>query len=418
MKFSRVRGTQDLLDLKLYNFVVSQVQKHLCQYNFSEIKTPTLEPTNLFIHSLGEQTDVVTKEMYTFETSSGDSICLRPEATAGTMRAFLENAVEKKPWKVWSHGSMFRHERPQKGRWREFVQINIETIDSKSIAQDAYFIKMLDAFFKDKLSIENYVLKLNFLGCSDDRKNHREALSSYLDSVQDKICDICQVRKEKNILRIFDCKDENCQKVYKEAPKLTDHLCSECNKEWLELTELLNVLSVNFVHSPLLVRGLDYYNKTVFEFVSRDLGAQSSFAGGGRYELGKELGAKQEVPSVGAAIGLGRVILLLEQMKDKLVLPQEPALNLVIPMSEEQVPLALLLVEEMHTAGICADIIAEISSMKSMMRKANKMGASKVLIIGEDEQKDGTVSVKNMQSGESAVIKQAEVVDSINKGNL
>ena len=411
MRFSRVRGTQDLLDLRRYNFVIDQIGKLLGEYNFSEIKTPILEPTQLFVHSLGEQTDVVNKEMYVFESD----ICLRPEATAGTMRAFIENNVDKKPWKVWSHGPMFRRERPQKGRWRQFTQINIEIIDSDSVMQDVYFLKLLDRFFKDKLSLENYVLKLNFLGCQEDRKKHKQALHDYLEAEKSGLCKTCLVRKEKNILRVFDCKEDSCQTVYRDAPKLTDHLCEDCKKEWVLLKEQLELLAVNFVHDPLLVRGLDYYNKTVFEFASDDLGAQNAFCGGGRYELGKPLGAKKDIPSIGAAIGIGRLLMLLEGVKDKLAIPFERALNLVIPMSDEQQALALLIADTMHVEGVCTDVLLDGGSMKSMMRRANKMGASHVLILGEDEQKNGTVSIKNMTTGESETIKQTKIIEFIKK---
>lgn len=417
MTFSKVRGTQDHLDLRLYNFLVAQASNHLAIHNFAQIQTPILEHTNLFIRSLGEETDVVTKEMYVFETSSGESICLRPEATAGTMRAFLENHIEKKPWKVWCYGPMFRHERPQKGRWRQFEQVNIEVINSDSIPQDAYFIKMLDTFFKDKLLLENYVIKLNFLGCLEDRNNHKKALKEYLDGVQDEICDTCKIRKEKNILRVFDCKNEDCQKVYVDAPKLTDYLCIDCGADWAQLQELLAMLSVNVVLDHSLVRGLDYYNKTVFEFCSRDLGAQNAFCGGGRYELGKPLGAKEEYPSIGAAMGVGRLLMLMQAVASKLPIPHEPALHLLIPMSEEQQPIALLLADVMQANNLCTDTLLEVSSMKSMMRKANKMGASYVLVIGQDEQKDGTVSIKNMTTSKSEVIKQAQVVSYIKKGS-
>jgi len=415
MLFSRVRGTQDHLDLRLYNFVIDTVSKHLQLYNFTQIYTPILEHTNLFVRSLGQETDVVKKEMYVFETASGESICLRPEATAGTMRAFLENHIEKKPWKVWTYGPMFRHERPQKGRWRQFEQINIEVIDSDSIAQDAYFIKMLDTFFTDKLLLENYVIKLNYLGCPKDRASHKKLLASYLETVNDKICKTCLVRKEKNILRIFDCKEEKCQSVYKNAPKLTDYLCTGCQGDWTHLHEQLKLLSVNIVLEPTLVRGLDYYNGTVFEFSSRALGAQDAFCGGGRYALGTQLGAKEQYPSIGAGIGLGRILMLLQENQDRLPIQHEPALNVLIPMGIEQQSLALLLVDVMQASNLCVDVLLEAGSMKSMMRKANKMGASHVLVIGEEEQKDGTVSIKNMTTGESTVIKQNEVVSFIKK---
>jgi len=407
---SRVRGTEDLLDLRLHNFVLDCVKKHLQRYNFSEIQTPILEHTNLFVHSLGTETDVVAKEMYTFNTSSGESICLRPEATASTIRAYFENRIEQAPWKVFTYGPMFRHERPQKGRWRQFSQMSIEVIASDSIAQDAHFIKMLDTLYSDILKLENYVVKLNFLGCSDDRKEHKQALLSFLETVTEKICSTCITRKEKNTLRIFDCKNEADKETYTKAPKLVDHLCRPCNKEWQQLMSMLTMLSVSYVIDPTLVRGLDYYNKTVFEFSSRELGAQNAFCGGGRYNLGKEVGAKDNFPSIGVGIGMGRLLLLVENVQSKLIIPQEPALSVIIPFSDDQHQLALLLATDLQNNNICADILVEGASLSSMMKKANKMGAKYALLLGPDEQTNGTVAIKNMQTGASETIKQAEAV--------
>lgn len=407
---SKVRGTQDLLDLKLRNFVVDEIKRHSRCYNFEEIDLPILEHTKLFIRSLGQETDVVSKEMYVFNAEKEESICLRPELTASVMRAFVENHVEKKPWKVFSYGPMFRHERPQKGRWRQFYQFNLEVVNSDSIFQDAHFIKMLDSCFADKFKLEDYVLKINFLGCAADRKKHKEELNKYLESVKEDICQTCKVRKEKNILRVFDCKEEKCKKLYQKAPKLTDCLCGDCKNEWEKLQESLQILSVSFIHDPYLVRGLDYYNKTVFEFCAPNLGAQNAFCGGGRYSLGKELDQKEDYPSIGCAMGVGRLLMLVEKNLNKLSMPQEKALNLILPMSQEQQELAMLLSYELQSNNLCTDIIFNTASMTNMMKKANKMGAKYVLILGEAEQKDGTVAVKNMQNGKSETIKQVDVV--------
>jgi histidyl-tRNA synthetase len=408
MKYSRVRGTEDILDLTLQNFVIEQISKHLATYNYSEIKTPILEKTDLFVRSLGTETDVVTKEMYAFETSGGDKICLRPEATASAVRAYLENRVEQRPWKVFTHGPMFRHERPQKGRWRQFSQINIENINSSSISHDVLFLSMLDSFFRNTLKLEEFVLKLNFLGCSDDRQKHRESLLEYLKTVESQLCEKCIKRKETNLLRIFDCKEESCQKLYVDAPKLTDCLCNECDTEWQSLQDQLRVLSINFIHEPCLVRGLDYYNKTVFEFSSRNLGAQDAFCGGGRYELATQLGSKEPIPSIGVAIGLGRLLLLTEQVKKKLPIPQKPSLSVIIPISSEQFNLALLIANKLILDGICTDVLFE-SSIGKKMKKANQLGAKYAIVIGEEEQQNGTVNIKNMQTGESETIKQVDV---------
>jgi histidyl-tRNA synthetase len=415
---NRVRGTQDCLDLKLRNFILDLAKKHLECHNFSEIETPILEYTKLFARSLGEHTDVVSKEMYVFGSEEGeDSICLRPEGTASIIRAFIENNIEKRPWKVFIFGPMFRRERPQKGRWRQFDQLSMEIINSESIAQDANFIKILDSFVSDKLGLQDYILKLNFLGCFNDRKEHKKALGEFLEAKKSEICETCQVRKDKNILRIFDCKNETCKKIYLNAPKLTDHLCQECDKEWRELQEILQILSVSFVHDYTLVRGLDYYNKTVFEFSSKDLGAQEAFCGGGRYSLGKEMDASQDYPSIGAAFGMGRLLMLIEKNLDKIQLPQERALHVILPMSAKQHALALLMSDDLHANGLCTDILLEEASMTNMMKKANKLGAKYVLILGENEQQSHTVSVKNMQTGQSEIIKQSEAAKYLKKQN-
>lgn len=410
---NRVRGTEDLLDLTLHNFVLETTKKHLSCHNFGEVQTPILEHTNLFVRSLGSETDVVSKEMYTFQQNDGESICLRPEGTASVIRAYIENGVQVQPWKVFTWGPMFRHERPQKGRWRQFTQVSMEVVNSNSIMQDALFLKMLDDLFTRILHLDTYVLKLNFLGCSDDRKNHKAQLLAFLEAATDKICATCMTRKDKNTLRVFDCKNEDCKKLYTTAPTLLNCLCEECQKEWDFLTETLQMLSVNFVVDSMLVRGLDYYNKTAFEFSSRDLGAQNTFCGGGRYALGKELGSKEDIPCIGAAIGLGRLLLLVENIKQKLQMPQAPALHVIIPFTQDQLQLALLVAQKLSIAQLCYDVLLEGSSVTNMMKKANKLGAKYAILLGPDEQAQGTVCVKNMNKGETVTVKQVDVITAL-----
>lgn len=412
---NRVRGTQDILDLKLYNFVLNTIKHHLDLHNFSEIETPVLELTELFVRSIGAETDVVSKEMYTINTSDDESICLRPEGTASIIRAYVENGVQQSPWKVYMHGPMFRRERPQKGRWRQFNQFTFEVINAQSIAHDAHVIGMLNTLFGERFKLDNYVVKINFLGCSDDRKQHRTALVDFLNKEINNICETCKVRKDKNPLRVFDCKSEQCQACYTKAPKITEHLCTACAEEWQTLQELLGMLSVSFVIEPLLVRGLDYYNKTVFEFSSPDLGAQSAFLGGGRYSLGKEVGAKDDFACIGAGIGMGRIMLLIEKNLQKISIPQEPALHVVIPLGKEQIPLALLLATEIQAHGLSMDVLLEQASVSNLMKKANKLGAKFVCLIGADEQTNGTITVKNMIKGESTTMRQAELISFLSK---
>lgn len=410
---SRVRGTEDILDLTLRNYAINAIKKHMATYNFSEIQTPILEYTNLFIHAVGQATDIVTKEMYIIDREKADgdkSLCLRPEATAAIIRACHSNKIQRFPWKVFTSGPMFRYERPQKGRLRQFTQVSIENIGSKNIAEDAQFIAMLDALFSRVFSFENYVIKINFLGTVTDRQEHRKALMVFLEKHTDAICATCQTRKEKNALRILDCKNETCKSLYTQAPKITDYLSEESKGEWDQLQTLLKHLSINVVVDDYLVRGLDYYEKTVFEFCSNDLGAQNAFCAGGRYLLGKEVGMRENLPSIGTAIGVERLLLMLEA-QEQLSLPQQPPLHVILPVAKEQDELALLLAAELQNNGLATDIIFDKASMSNMMKKANKLAAKFVLIIGEEEQTAGTVMIKNMTTGNAQAVKQSAVLE-------
>lgn len=416
----RVKGTQDFIDCTLFNFIIDSIKKHLTTYHFTEIQTPILESVDLFCRSLGLYTDVVSKEMFLIEPrqeSSEDRICLRPEGTASIVRAFNDHHIDQLPWKVFSYGPMFRYERPQKGRFRQFHQVTMEVIGSGAISQDVQFITMLDRFFQETLHINSYALVLNFLGCSTDREKYLVILKKFMDKpeIAEHICEQCKQRKEHNIMRIFDCKNAQCQTLYQKAPYIADNLCNECSQEWHELQTQLNLLSVSHVYRPTLVRGLDYYNKTVFEFVSKNLGAQDTFCGGGRYnQLVGQLGGKQDQPAIGAAFGMERLMLLLEPLRDQLNIPHTPALHVIIPMTSAQHTLALLLADELHAQNICTDILFE-GSMKSMMRKASKLAAKYVLILGETEQQNRTVMVKNMTNGTEQEVAQVELVALLKK---
>lgn len=410
----RIKGTQDFIDVSLLNFVVNQCKKHLELYHFTEIDLPIIEQTELFKRSLGLQTDVVSKEMFIIANHNEDeeeSICLRPEITASIVRAFVENGIQTTPWNVFTWGPCFRYERPQKGRYRQFHQVSMEMIGVKSIFNDVRFITMLDRFFHETLALNNYALLLNFLGCLEDRTAYKKILKEFLNSpTAQGICQLCTERKEKNILRIFDCKNEQCQEIYKHAPRLIDNLCANCADEWVQLQEQLDLLGVTYTWNPSLVRGLDYYNKTVFEFVSSQLGAQNTFCGGGRYDqLVSQIGGKEDQPSFGAAIGIERLMLLLEPVRASLPLEQPPALHVVMPLGKEQHPLALLVADNLESHGLSVDVLLDGDSLKSMMRKANKMGAAYSILIGQEEQENHTVTVKNMITGAEDKIQQIEL---------
>lgn len=422
----RVKGTNDFLDMTLYNFVLDQIKKHLSVYCFNEIETPILEHTELFKRTLGLHTDVVNKEMFLIQKHTArpelveghgesDSICLRPELTASMVRAFVENGVQTTPWKVFTFGSCFRYERPQKGRYRQFHQVSMEIIGSSSVNQDVQMIKMLDRLFHEVLKFNDYALLINSLGCLQDRVKYREKLKKFLDE-QTGLCADCLERKEKNIMRVFDCKVETCQQKYKNAPVIIDNLCPECKAEWESLQKNLELLSVSYQIQPRLVRGLDYYNKTVFEFVSNALGAQNTFCGGGRYDqLVTQIGGKSDQQSIGAAIGFERLMLILEPYKDSLALPQAPKLHALLPLAPEQQMVALMLADELQAVGLCTEVMLEGGSIKNLMNRANKLGATYALLIGDQEQAKNEVTIKNMITGSQETISQAKLIEYLRK---
>lgn len=410
---SKIRGTRDILDTKLFWSVMTTVKKQLLAHHFQEIILPTLEPVALFKRALGDETDVVSKEMFVVTSSSAqekeEMICLRPEATASTVRAFVENGIQTVPWKVFTWGSMFRYERPQKGRFREFFQCSMEVIGSSSVMQDVQLITMLDRLFSEKFNLDEYALHVNFLGCPEDRVTFKEELRLFLQNHISIICNTCKHRATTNVLRVFDCKQDTCQALYSKAPVLTDCLCDTCQQEWKQVQKALAQLSVSYVPMARLVRGLDYYNKTVFEFVSPLLGAQSAFCGGGRYDhLVSSIGGKEDQPSVGAAIGIDRLLMVLEAA-NKLPLLQEKPLYAILPLAPEQQLVALHVADRLLRKGFTTDVLFD-GSVKSMMKKANKYGARAVLLIGEQEVIDGTVTIKDMVTGAETVVKQVDVV--------
>jgi histidyl-tRNA synthetase len=312
---------------------------------------------------------------------------------------------------------MFRYERPQKGRYRQFHQITIENLGAASIAYDVQMIKMLDRYFHEQLNLNNYALMINFLGSPTDRQVFKDELKKFLDSpTATGICELCKVRKEKNIMRIFDCKTPACQVIYQQAPIITDYLSLESAQRWQQLQDQLALLSISFAHNPFLVRGLDYYNDTVFEFASKNLGAQNAFCAGGRYDgLAAQLGYNKPLPSVGASIGIERLLLLLEPMRAGLPIPQSPPLHMVMPLALHNQMVALFIADLLQAQGFCVDVLLEGDSLKSMMRQANRMGAKYALLIGDEEQQTRTVTVKDMLSGTQERISQIELINYLKK---
>ncbi len=397
----RVRGTEDVFNLQVELALVEQMRGLLTQHNFHEIALPLFESTDLFARSLGTSTDVVSKEMYTFATAGGESISLRPEATASTVRAFLEAGIQERPWKVFTYGPMFRHERPQKGRWRQFNQVNIESIGTENILHDALFIRMLYYLFAQKLGLTQFSLQINWLGTIEDREVFKKQLLIFLAPFQKDICETCQVRLTKNTLRIFDCKNQDCQKIYLQAPKLLDVLSQESRAQWEVIQKTLQDLGVSYQINASLVRGLDYYSGIVFEFASDVLGAQSAFCGGGRYELASQLEGPV-IPSIGAAIGVGR-LLMLQEAEQKVTESKKEVLIVVLPLSKDQEQEAINAYTTLIDAGFFVEIVLGKNGIKQLFKKADQLKASYALIIGEQEVQTQMYVLKDMKTGEQKI---------------
>lgn len=407
----KVKGTQDFIDMSLMRYLIDAVKTQTERYHFIEIMTPLVEHIELFKRSLGTHTDVVSKEMFIIAPREGDAeLCLRPEMTASVVRAFIENGVQKTPWRTCSWGPVFRYERPQKGRYRQFHQCNFEIIGATSPFHDVEFLVMLDSLFKEQLQLTEYALHINFLGTPEDRINYRAALAAFLNDVSEQLCDTCRVRKDTNIMRVFDCKVPTDIELYRQAPLITDFLSPESAAEWQLIQEQLLVQGVSYSIRQTLVRGLDYYNKLVFEFVSDSLGAQNAFCGGGRYDhLVTLLGGAQDQPCIGAALGVERLMLVLEAQKKDELFARKPMLTMVMPLALAQQPLALLVARALRDAGHCVETMLDGASLKSMLRAADKQGVRYAVIIGESEQATNSVQLKDMKNGTSELVKQVEL---------
>lgn len=408
---NRLPGMQDIVDCRLSVRLTTLLRDYLIHASYVEVATPLIESTELFKRSLGESTDVVHKELYFVHSAHATpdqcaQLSLRPEATASIMRAYLNNHITQTPWQAFTIGPMFRHERHQKGRYRQFSQASIEAIGIDSVAYDAYFILILERLFAETLAMTDYALLINFMGCGSDRARYVDMLRPYGMAHTDALCSTCAERLTNNPLRILDCKQERCQRVYDSAPTIAESLCSPCQAEWEQLQLLLQQLSVSYSHAPRLVRGLDYYEKTVFEFVSLvtngegALGSQTTFCGGGRYRrLAQALGAREDVPAIGAGIGMERLLMLTERHLAANG-PKELPLYGIIPTTVAQQGSALQLYDRLRLAtNYRVEPLLAGASLKSMFRAANKRGIQRLLVIGPDEQKKGVVLVKDMATG-------------------
>jgi len=394
------RGTADIYgpDLEYHNFIVEKSKKLFSRFNYEQIITPTFEHTEVFTRSIGEGTDIVSKEMYTFQDKKGRSLTLRPEGTASVARAVVENKLYARnlPLKLFYAGNMFRYERPQKGRMREFSQLGAEAIGSDNPLIDAEMVWLINQLFKD-LGFKDLVLLVNSMGCEVCRKDYITEFKSFLSTRTEKLCPECRQRFIKNPLRIFDCKIQSCRNELKDSPKISDHLCSSCSKHFEKIMEYLKLLGINFQIEHSLVRGFDYYTRTVFEVISQKLdSAQNALGGGGRYDnLLSQFGGPH-LPAIGFAIGVDRTSMLMQQLGIEPYQQTETKSIYLVSMDQKFSGLVIKLLKFFRNDFIC-DTNFNLKNISKELKWAEKKGYDFVLIIGENEFKNNKVSIKDIR---------------------
>lgn len=414
-----LRGTQDILPNDIYKWsYMENIIRDLCAlYGYGEIRTPIFEETKLFLRGIGDTTDVVTKEMYTFEDRGGRSITLRPENTASAVRAFLEHKLygDQGVHKLFYIGSMFRYDRPQAGRYREFHQFGVEILGASSPLADVEVIVLAYRLFQ-KLGLQNLELRINSIGDKNCRNAYKKELISYYESQKDMLCEDCKQRLYKNPLRLLDCKEDNCKILAKNAPVITNYLCEECHNKFEKVKSGLTALHISYVVDPGLVRGLDYYTNTAFEIQYPPLGAQSAICGGGRYDkLVEEMGGP-DVPGIGFAVGLERLLLALEGQNLIPNCPQKSSVY-IVALGEKAEIEGLKIQGELREKGVMTYMDLQEKSLKGQMKQAGKVQSIYAVIIGENEIEQGKATVKHMQTGEQNEISFSQVADYISQAN-
>jgi len=418
VEFTTIKGFKDVLpkETGYWQLLETQARRLFPLFGFMEIRTPLLEKTELFSRGIGQDTDIVSKEMYSLEDSKGRSLTLRPEATAGVVRAYIQNRLyEKQPiQKLFTIGPMFRHERPQKGRLRQFHQINAELFGDPGPRSDADLIMLATELFR-VLGLEDLSLHLNTLGCPDCRPHFKKMLSHYLEDKRERLCTDCKRRAEINPLRVFDCKVSGCKEIMANAPSIMDSLCDACVVHFQELRDYLTSAGVSFIPDHHLVRGLDYYTRTTFEIQTERLGAQNAVAGGGRYDGLVELLGGPAHPAIGFAVGMERVIALLKEMGPS----EQVSLDLfVAALGETAQKLSFKWIQQLRKAGLAVEMEYASRSLKAQLKYANRLGAQKVLMVGENELKSGKAILKNMSTGEQVEVALEDLVENLRKAVL
>ncbi len=406
-KIQAIRGMNDLLpkDSDLWSAIEKIIKNILISYGYKKIHTPIVEKTETFARAIGEITDIVEKEMYTWRDLSGESITLRPEGTAGIVRMMIEHNLPREGiQKVYYQGPMFRHERPQKGRYRQFHQIGVEIFGASSAKIDAELIDMTSLIWK-KIGLNNVTLEINSLGSSNSRSNYRELLKSYFNDHSSQLDDDSIRRLNTNPLRILDSKNEEMAKLISEAPKMMDHLDEESSQHFDELKEYLDSLEIEYNINPRLVRGLDYYNRTVFEWISNDLGAQGTICGGGRYDGLIEKMGGNTVPAIGFAMGIERLVLLSKQHSENIL--QKKLSIYLVTLGQNAQKVSMKICRDIHLAlpEIIIDNDVSLGSLKNQLKKADKSESDYALILGEEELKSNKIALKPLKGqGEQQII--------------
>lgn len=406
-----VKGTRDILppSSAVWNHAESIARRIFRAYNYREIRTPIFEETSLFARGVGEETDIVSKEMYTWEDRDGTSLTLRPEATASVIRSYIEHRLDQRPGlqKLYYIGPMFRRERPQKGRYRQFFQIGAEAIGSDSPAVDAEVIEMVVEILTG-VGLEGFHLLINSVGCSNCRPVFLDELRARLREVAPTMCSDCQRRAETNPLRVLDCKVPEDQPIIDSLPSILDHLCETCRTHFSAVKTYLDDRAIRYEVKPRLVRGLDYYMRTTFEIVHGALGAQNSVLGGGRYDgLAEALGSKVHSPGIGFSIGEDRLVMTVEEN-----FPDPDAVDLfVAPMGEEAFRHCSTLAREIRRGGLVVEVAPPQGKLKRVLETANKIGSSYALIVGDNEISSGAYALKDMKTGSQATVSRQELID-------
>lgn len=407
------KGTKDVLPEESYkwHYIESKLRDVAKLFCINEIRTPTFEHTELFLRGVGETTDIVNKEMYTFLDKGERSITLKPEGTAGVARSFIENSLygNAQPTKMYYITPVFRYEKPQNGRLREHHQFGIEYYGSYSPYADVEVMMVAKTIF-NTFGVDNLVLHINNIGCDKCRKNYNEALKAYLKEHLDGMCETCKERFDKNPLRILDCKEEKCKLITAKAPITLDYLCDDCKEHHKTVCAMLDKLGVDYVVDPKVVRGLDYYTGTVFEFISNNIGAQGTVCGGGRYnKLVEEVGGKP-MPAVGFGMGIERLMLTLTNLGLFMGEPYRPKVY-VAPICDKARDMYIPIVMKLRNNGIATECDLLDRSVKAQMKYANKINAEYVIVLGEEELNTNTVNVKNMIDGNSDNVNIDELVE-------